>query len=62
MKARFAHVLAALSLAAAATGVAAQTVKVGVVLQYSGVGAEFGQQVDRGMQTYLKLNPNAFGP
>ncbi|HEX2648351.1 MAG TPA: ABC transporter substrate-binding protein [Burkholderiales bacterium] len=62
MKARFAHVLAALSLAAAATGVAAQTVKVGVVLPYSGVGAEFGQQVDRGMQTYLKLNPNAFGP
>jgi branched-chain amino acid transport system substrate-binding protein len=62
MKARFAHVLAALSLAAAATGVAAQTVKVGVVLPYSGVGAEFGQQVDRGMQTYLKLNPNAFRP
>ena len=62
MKARFAHFLAAVSLAAATTGVAAQTVKVGVVLPYSGVGAEFGQQVDRGMQVYLKLNPNAFGP
>jgi len=40
----------------------AQTVKVGVVLPYSGVGAEFAQQVDRGIQTFMKLNPNAFGP
>ena len=62
MKARFAHLLAAAWLAVAATGAAAQAVKVGVVLPYSGVGAEFGQQVDRGMQIYLKLNPNAFGP
>ncbi len=28
---------------------AAQTVKLGVVLPFTGVGAEFGQQVDRGM-------------
>ena len=62
MKASFTHFLAAASLAALATAAAAQTVKVGVVLPYSGVGAEFGQQVDRGMQVYLKLNPNAFGP
>lgn len=62
MKARFAQFLAAVSLGAAAAGLAAQTVKVGVVLPYSGVGAEFGQQIDRGMQIYLKLNPNAFGP
>ena len=40
----------------------AQSVKVGVVLPYTGVGAEFGQQVDRGMQVYLKLNPGAFAP
>ena len=40
----------------------AQIVKVGVVLPYSGVGAEFAQQVDRGIQTFVKLNPNAFGP
>jgi branched-chain amino acid transport system substrate-binding protein len=26
------------------------------------VGAEFGQQVDRGMQMYMKLNPGAFAP
>src|SRR5262247_3087197 len=61
MKARFGHLLAAALLAALATGAGAQTVKVGVVLPYSGVGAEFAQQVDRGMQVFLKLNPNAFG-
>ncbi len=40
----------------------AQTVKVGVVLPYTGVGAEFGQQADRGMQMFMKLNPKAFEP
>jgi branched-chain amino acid transport system substrate-binding protein len=49
-------------LAAYAAGSIAQTVKVGVVLPYSGVGAEFAQQADRGIQTFMKLNPNAFGP
>ena len=48
--------------ARASAGAVAQTVKVGVVLPYSGVGAEFGQQVDRGMQMFMKLNPKAFGP
>ena len=43
-------------------GAIAQTVKLGVVLPYTGVGAEFGQQVDRGMQMFMKLNPGAFGP
>ncbi len=61
MKARFGHLLVAASLAALATGAAAQTVRIGVVLPYSGVGAEFAQQVDRGMQVFMKLNPNAFG-
>jgi len=54
------------TLAVAACGLfsvpaAAQTVKVGVVLPYSGVGAELAQQVDRGIQTFMKLNPSAFG-
>ncbi len=40
----------------------AQTVKIGVVLTYTGVGAEFAQQIDRGMQLFMKLNPDAFGP
>jgi branched-chain amino acid transport system substrate-binding protein len=56
--------LLSLALAAgcfAATGALAQTVKVGVVLPFTGVGAEFGQQVDRGIQMFMKLNPGAFG-
>jgi branched-chain amino acid transport system substrate-binding protein len=40
----------------------AQTVKIGVGLPYTGVGAEFGQQIDRGIQLFMKLNPDAFGP
>ena len=55
------RLLAAAALAFAGSGVSAQTVKIGVVLPFSGVGAEFGQQVDRGIQTFMKLNPNAFG-
>jgi branched-chain amino acid transport system substrate-binding protein len=60
IKARFAPALAAVALAALAAGAQAQ-VKVGVVLSYSGVGAEFGQQIDRGIQMFMKLNPKAFG-
>jgi branched-chain amino acid transport system substrate-binding protein len=35
----------------------AQEVKVGIVLPYTGVGAELAQQIDRGLELYLKLNP-----
>lgn len=59
------RMLLSLALAAgcfAATGALAQTVKLGVVLPFTGVGAEFGQQVDRGMQMFMKLNPGAFAP
>jgi branched-chain amino acid transport system substrate-binding protein len=56
------RLFAAAILAALSFGAGAQTVKVGVVLPYTGVGAEFGQQVDRGMQMFMKLNPKAFGP
>ncbi|MEW5863878.1 MAG: ABC transporter substrate-binding protein [Pseudomonadota bacterium] len=52
-------VLAAALVAGAAQ---AQTVRIGVVLTYTGVGAEFAQQIDRGMQMFVKLNPDAFGP
>jgi len=46
-----------------ATGfVQAQEVKVGVALPYTGIGAEFAQQIDRGMEQYLKLNPDAVKP
>src|SRR3974390_1863152 len=46
------RLFAAAILAALSFGAGAQTVKVGVVLPYTGVGAEFGQQVDRGMQMF----------
>ena len=62
MKVRLKQLFAAVTLAAFAAGALAQTVKIGVVLTYTGVGAEFAQQIDRGMQMYMKLNPEAFGP
>ena len=62
MKARLKQLLAAAALAAFAAGAGAQTVKIGVVLTYTGIGAEFAQQIDRGMQMYMKLNPKAFEP
>jgi branched-chain amino acid transport system substrate-binding protein len=40
----------------------AQEVKVGVVLPYTGIGAEFARQMDRGMELYLKLNPDQVKP
>jgi branched-chain amino acid transport system substrate-binding protein len=62
MNIKLTQVFAAALLAAFAAGAWAQTVKVGVVLPYTGGGAEFAQQVDRGIQTFMKLNPKAFGP
>src|SRR3990172_6200829 len=60
-KARLTQALAAGVLAAFAVSAPAQTVKVGVKLTYTGIGAEFAQQIDRGMQMFMKLNPGAFG-
>jgi branched-chain amino acid transport system substrate-binding protein len=40
----------------------AQEVKVGLALPYTGIGAELAQQVDRGIEQYLKLNANAVRP
>ncbi len=40
----------------------AQEVKVGVVLPYTGVGAELAQQMDHGMEQYLKLNADQVKP
>jgi branched-chain amino acid transport system substrate-binding protein len=49
-----------LALALAATApAAAETVKVGVVLPYSGGGAEFAQQIQRGMDLYMELEGRA---
>src|SRR5271156_7197218 len=57
--------IAALTVAAggAMTGAAqAQDVKVGLILPYTGVGAELAQQMDRGMEQYLKLNADQAKP
>ncbi|HEV8261178.1 MAG TPA: ABC transporter substrate-binding protein [Burkholderiales bacterium] len=56
-----AQCLAAAALAAFAVHSSAQTVKIGVNLPYTGIGADFGQQIDRGIQMFMKLNPDAFG-
>lgn len=60
MSKRMIAALAALTVSAAAAS--AQEVKVGVVLPYTGIGAEFAQQMDHGMELYLKLNAGAAKP
>jgi branched-chain amino acid transport system substrate-binding protein len=50
------------ALAVTAGGAVAQEVKVGVVLPYTGIGAELAQQIERGMDLYLKLNPDQVKP
>ncbi|MEH2533360.1 ABC-type branched-subunit amino acid transport system substrate-binding protein [Bradyrhizobium sp. AZCC 1588] len=49
---------ASTALILSSTRAPAQEVKVGVQLPYTGVGAENAQQIDRGLQLYLKLNPD----
>jgi len=55
--------IAAIAVLVVSAGTAlAQEIKVGVVLPYTGVGAEFAQQMDRGMELYLKLNADQVKP
>jgi len=55
--------VAALAAAAAmAQAASAQEIKVGLVLPYTGIGAELAQQVDRGIETYLKLHADDVKP
>jgi branched-chain amino acid transport system substrate-binding protein len=62
------RMIAAVAASAVAAGLAmaqaasAQEVKVGVILPYTGVGAELAQQIDRGMELYLKLNADQVKP
>ena len=53
----------ALSMFAAmvSTDAIAKTVKIGVVLPYSGGAAQFGEQIDRGMNLFISQHPDAFG-
>ena len=50
------------ALALVASAVQAQEVKVGLVVPYTGVGAELGQAVTRGAELYLKLNADKVSP
>jgi len=57
------RLIATTAVLAAATGWAhAQEIKVGVALPYTGIGAEFGQLIDRGMELYLKINADKVKP
>lgn len=57
------RIVAAAAALALGTGIAqAQEVKIGIALPYTGVGAELGQLVDRGIDLFLKMNPDAFKP
>ena len=59
MRRIFIAVVAAASLGCSAQ---AQEVKVGVNLPYTGIGAEIAQQMDRGLELYLKLNADKVRP
>jgi branched-chain amino acid transport system substrate-binding protein len=61
-KRMFAAIVAGAVATTLATAATAQDVKVGVVLPYSGVGAELAQQMDRGLELYLKLNADQVKP
>jgi branched-chain amino acid transport system substrate-binding protein len=57
------YVVAALAALAVSVGAASgQEVKVGIVLPYTGVNAEFAQQMDRGVELYLKMNADKVKP
>jgi branched-chain amino acid transport system substrate-binding protein len=55
-------IAAVAALAVTTCGAVAQEVKVGVVLPYTGIGAELAQQIERGMDLYLKLNADQVKP
>src|SRR5215203_528821 len=54
--------MASAALALSAALAQAQEVKVGLVAPFTGIGAELGQQIDRGVQQYLKLRASEFAP
>src|SRR5579863_881093 len=60
MSKRMIAALAALAVSAGAAS--AQQVKLGLILPYTGVGAELGQQMDRAAELYLKQNAAQIAP
>jgi branched-chain amino acid transport system substrate-binding protein len=57
---RFVAAVAALAISVSLAR--AQDIKIGVALPYTGIGAEFAQLIDRGMEIYLKLNADKVKP
>jgi branched-chain amino acid transport system substrate-binding protein len=57
----FAAVAASLLALASTQAVNAETIKVGVVLPYSGVNADLGNQVDKAFDLYVKLHAKDLG-
>ena len=53
---RFTLVATALAALFAALPAAAQTIKIGLISTYSGPGAAQGDQIDKGVKLYMKLN------
>lgn len=54
-------IISAMALLGLSASTFAATVKVGVVMTYSGGGAEFAQQIDRGMQLYVQQHAADLG-
>lgn len=54
--------LLASALAVAATGAAAQTVKIGLLSTYSGPNAQYGENMERGMRLYMSATPASCRP
>lgn len=53
--------LAAIVMLASAAAIAQETVRIGVVAEFSGPFADYGQQIVGGMKTYLRQNGEVFG-
>jgi branched-chain amino acid transport system substrate-binding protein len=51
-------ILAAALVSCAGVAQAQQEVRIGLALPFTGVGAEFAQLVDRGIEQFIKLNPD----
>ena len=62
MKRHAASALASLGLLLLTAAAPAQEIKVGLMLPFTGVAAEIGQQNVRGIEQYMKLNPEKLGP
>ena len=54
--------LSALLTAWMAAGAMAQTVKIGLISTYSGVNAQYGENIERGLRLYMKHNADKLPP